>query len=82
MNSQPIPAVSREDVIRVVRRDFPDIPAEEVISILDEYGATDWQRERDRVQLAVLKLAEGDSQQLLHYLSVALRDYRDVLAWG
>ena len=80
MTEQPVPSISRRDVIRIVRRDFPNIPEAEVLAILDEYGAARWHRERDRVQLAVLKLAAGDSQALLTELSVALQDYRDVLA--
>jgi hypothetical protein len=82
MTHQPVPAVSRQDVIRIVRRDFPNIPEAEVLAILDEYGADRWHRERDRVQLAVLKLAAGDSQALLSQLSTALKDYRDVLAYA
>ncbi len=57
MTHQPVPTVSRQDVIRIVRRDFPTIPEAEVHTILDEYGASDRHRERDRVQLAVLMLA-------------------------
>jgi hypothetical protein len=82
MTHQPAPKVSRQDVIRIVRRDFPNIPEAEVLAILDEYGASDRHRERDRVQLAVLKLAKGDSQALLGALSTALIDYRDVLAYA
>jgi len=82
MTHQPVPTVSRQDVIRIVRRDFPNIPEAEVLAILDEYGTAHWHRERDRVQLAVLKLAKGDSQALLSQLSTALIDYRDVLAYA
>ena len=82
MTEQPVPTVSRHDVIRIVRRDFPNTPEDEVLAILDEYGTADWQRDRDRVQLAVLKLAAGDSQALLTTLSTALEDYRDVLAFA
>jgi len=82
MTEQPVPTVSRQDVIRIVRRDFPNIPEAEVLAILDEYGTARWHRERDRVQLAVLKLAAGDSQALLTELSIALKDCRDVLAYA
>ena len=40
----------------------------------------DWQRERDRVQLAALKLANGDFDALREHVDVACSDYRDVLA--
>ena len=52
----------------------------EVLAELDRYGAADWQRERDRVQLAILKLADGDFAALQQHTDVACTDYRDVLA--
>ena len=76
---QPHPTVSRADVERVVRRDFPADRFDEVIATLDEYGTEDWQRERDRVQLAVLKLAGGNFDHLRGYIEWAKSDFRDVL---
>lgn len=35
-----------------------------------------------RVQLAILKLSEGDTERLLHFIEAARIDYRDVLAWA
>ena len=35
-----------------------------------------------RIQLAVLKLSEGDLDRLAHYAEVAQQDFRDVLAWA
>ena len=80
MENQPIPKVSHADVLRVIGRDFADIPEAEVLAELDRYGAADWQRERDRVQLAILKLADGDFAALQQHTDVACTDYRDVLA--
>jgi hypothetical protein len=77
---QPHPSVSRADVERVVRRDFAPDEFEHVMTALDEYGTKDWQRERDRVQLAVLKLAAGTFDGLHRYINLAKLDYRDVLA--
>ncbi len=57
---QPTPSVSRADVERVVRRDFPKGAALEVLTALDRYGVEEYELERDRVQLAVLKLARGN----------------------
>ena len=48
--------------------------------MLDEYGAIDWQRGCDRVQLAILKLAFGRLDQVRYYVESAKCDYRDVLA--
>lgn len=35
-----------------------------------------------RVQLAILKLSNGDSEKLHDYIQAARLDYRDVLAWA
>ena len=36
-------------------------------------------RERDRVHLAILKLADGNLERFEKYLSMAARDWRDLL---
>jgi len=64
----------------VIRRDFPLSDPTEVQATLDEYGTIDWQRERERVQLAILKLAAGRLDQLRYHVESAKRDYRDTLA--
>ena len=50
--------------------------------MLDEYGVETYQRERDRVQLAIINLSEGDEAKLRYFVDVAKRDYRDVLFWS
>ena len=35
-----------------------------------------------RIQHAVLQLADGDVEKLLHFLKVAARDWRDVVYWA
>jgi hypothetical protein len=67
-------------VERVVRRDFSAERFADVMAMLNEYGAEDWQREADRVRLAVLKLAAGSLERLRYEIEGAKRDYRDVLA--
>jgi hypothetical protein len=42
----------------------------------------DGQNQSPRVQLAILKLSEGDPEKLLQYIEAARVDYRDVLAWA
>ena len=79
MTTQPHPTVSRADVERIVRRDFPADRTVEVLAMLDEYGKEDWQREPHRVRLAALKLAAGDIKRLRYEIEGAKRDYRDVL---
>ena len=78
MREQPVPAVSRADVERIVRRDFPAATFAEVMSLLDG-NETD---PSPRVQLAVLKLASGNLGRLRKYNEDAKMDYRDVLAWA
>lgn len=76
---QPVPSVSAADVERITRRDFPPEQVAEVLAILAEYGSEEWQREEDRVRLAVLKLANRNMKDLRYWIEQAKRDYRDVL---
>ena len=78
--AQPIPDVSRADVERVVRRDFPAERATEVLAVLDQYGSEPWQEERDRVHLAALKLAAGDLDRLRARIEGGRIDARDLIA--
>ena len=55
-----VPKVTREDVSRVIRREFPGNKPELILGILDGYGSEEWQPEKARVQLAILKLSHGD----------------------
>jgi len=64
----------------VARSLFPDLPVGDVLDILDLYGTEPYERERERVQLAILKLSEGDQAKLLFWIDAAKRDYRDALA--
>jgi hypothetical protein len=67
-------------VVRRIERDFPTVEMQEkVVRELSGYGEQDHHREPERVQLAVLILANGDLDQLQDYLQVASHDYRDVL---
>lgn len=76
---QPVPVVTAADVERVVKRDF-STRAEDVLAVLREYGTAPWHREEHRVRLAILRLADGDSNALRRHLEVAQGDHRDVLA--
>lgn len=55
---------------------------DELLQALNRYGSREGDRERERVQLAILKLSEGDPAQLHSNVAAALLDYRDVLAWA
>ena len=53
-----------------------------MIELLDTYGVEPYEQERERVQLAILKLSGGSEEKLREFLAVAKRDYRDVLFWA
>ena len=53
-----------------------------VLELLDTYGVESYERERERVQLAILKLSAGSEEKVREYVDVAKRDYRDVLFWA
>jgi hypothetical protein len=73
---------SREDVLRSVRAACPDNGDARVVDLLDRYGVASYERERERVQLAILKLAEGNEEKLRELVDIAKHDYRDVLLWA
>ena len=77
---QPIPDVTEKDVERIVCRDFPGEPYETVMAVLSEYSRGRFPRECSRVQLAALKLAQGNLDRLRLHIGNAEQDYRDVLA--
>ena len=53
-----------------------------VLELLDNYGVESYERERERVQVAILKLSAGSEEKVREYVAVAKRDYRDVLFWA
>jgi len=53
-----------------------------VLGLLDSYGVEPYERERERVQVAILKLSAGSEEKVCEYVAVAKRDYRDVLFWA
>lgn len=73
---------SRGDVVAAVQTTFPEGDSAHVLELLDAYGVEPYERERERVQLAILKLSEGSEEKLRELVAVAKRDYRDVLLWA
>lgn len=53
-----------------------------MLAVLDAYGTETYERERERVQIDILKLSEGSVDKLLHFVTAAKLDYRDVLYWA
>ena len=60
---------------------FPERKGE-VAALLSEYGTEEYEREPERVRLAVLKISNGDLYKLKESIRAAKVDYRDVLAWA
>ena len=74
--------VTRRAVEELAGASFPDGEVAGILAILDAYGTQDWERERERVQRAILMLAKGDLGKLRHFTDAAKKDYRDVLMWA
>ena len=55
-------AHSRGEVFAVVQKTFPESAHARVLELLDDYGVESYERERERVQLAILKLSEGNEK--------------------
>ncbi|HET7463416.1 MAG TPA: hypothetical protein VFJ82_19345 [Longimicrobium sp.] len=72
------PAVER----RIEKLWAADGDRRRVRDALMEYGRESYQREHERVRLAILKLSAGDVEKALALTETARSDYRDVLAWA
>jgi len=59
-------------------------PAERarVLAELQEYGQETYEREVERVCLAILKLCDARANRVAELVGAAKRDYRDVLMWA
>ena len=73
---------TRDEVVAVVQKTFPESARARALELPDTYGVESYERERERVQLAILKLSEGNEEKLREFVAIAKRDYRDVLFWA
>jgi hypothetical protein len=71
-----------DEIQALVRSAFPRGSRKRVLALLDSYGVKPYERERTRVQRAILALAAGNEDKLREMVAVAKRDYRDVLFWA
>jgi hypothetical protein len=76
------PASGRDAVIAAIQNAFPERDWGQVLVLVDTYGVESYERERERVQLAILKLSKGNEEKLREFVAVAKQDYRDVLLWA
>jgi hypothetical protein len=70
-----------ERVVAAVEAAFPETSRQTVIELLELYGVEPYERERARVQLAIVALSGGSEEELLNLIQAAKVDYRDVLLW-
>ena len=67
-------------VSRIILREFANEEYNRVVEILSRYGTERHHLERNRVRLAILKIANGDMFSLDRQIEVACVDFRDVIA--
>ncbi|MFO0706618.1 MAG: DUF1851 domain-containing protein [Nitrospira sp.] len=73
---------TRQDVMTTVLHLFPSRSAKTVLELVDLYGVEAHEPERERVQMAILALSQGNEDKLLRFVEAAKQDYRDVLYWA
>jgi hypothetical protein len=78
----PAMSPSRRQVIRKIKRYWPEMDPDDVLCILDRYGEESWETGRDRVHLAILKVSEGKFERLEELVQAAKVDFRDVISWA
>ena len=77
-----MPRKISQAVLRKIKNYWPAEDPEKILNILRRYGQDKYEEESPRIQLAVLKLSEGDLEKLEEFVDLAKRDYRDVLAFA
>ncbi|MBI4735961.1 MAG: hypothetical protein HY766_07860 [candidate division NC10 bacterium] len=53
-----------------------------VLAELQKYGQVTYEREAERVHLAILKLCDARADRVIELVAAEKRDYRDVLMWA
>lgn len=76
---QPIAKVNKDDILRIIKRDFPNDDVNDILTILNLYGGEEFENEPYRVQAAAMKVSGGDRKKLEKAIDDAKCDYRDVL---
>ena len=77
--------MNSETLDEILARKIPSLfPGceDSVKELLSRYGVETYEREPQRVRLAILKLSRGKIARAEYYLEEAKKDYRDVLAWA
>ncbi|MGH6931690.1 MAG: hypothetical protein ACREEE_04585 [Dongiaceae bacterium] len=69
---------SRQTIEALAVKQFGVDQAAGIMKLLDQYD----DRERERVQMCILSLANGKIEDIKHYVQTAKMDYRDILYWA
>jgi hypothetical protein len=76
MAEQPTPDVHQRDVERIVRRDYPDSAVDTILELIEAVTV----REKPRVVLACLKVADGRIERLRQELANAEGYWREIIS--
>lgn len=71
---------TRELVIKKTKQIFPEHPYDYVMQSLELYGQMEHETNKERVQLAILKLTQTNKDNFCKHIVHAKIDYRDILA--
>jgi predicted RNA binding protein YcfA (HicA-like mRNA interferase family) len=79
-----IPKVDSQDVHRIIKRDFGTDQARIVFSLLISQSSAHWSKGsgKDRIFLAILKLAGGDVDAIPQQIQAANLDPRDLIGFA
>ena len=67
-----------ENVWKKIKSDFEPSTQNEIAEILNLYG----DNERERVQLYILQLADGNKDEVYSLVEAADQDYRNIIFWA
>ncbi len=70
---------TRDDVVTKAVELFGEDKAAQALALVDEYGIENYEREVDRVKLAILDVSNGRMTRLPYFVKCAKIDYRDLL---
>lgn len=65
-----------------VRDAFPGADHAKIMELLNTYGTEPYENERERVQLTMIKICQGDPSKLPYQVKIAKIDYRDILVFA
>lgn len=74
-----IAAHTRQQVIQDVQINFPRQDPNQIMDLLDLYGLETSEQQRERVQIAILQLSNGNLPRLFDLVEMAKIDYRTLL---